>query len=102
MNDFKDIKIALVLRCYLSIQIISLIITRFQIIILKLYNNFQNCCNSFEVKLVNMSFMKITEQPSHYRHLEKMSVSEIIAGINNEDKKVAKQLKKRYRKLKAL
>lgn len=32
---------------------------------------------------------KITEQPSLYRHLEKMSVSELTANINNEDKKVA-------------
>ena len=31
---------------------------------------------------------KITEQPSHYRHLEKMGVSEILAHINEEDKSV--------------
>ena len=36
-----------------------------------------------------MSFKRITEQPSHYRHLEKMSVAEIISNINKEDKKVA-------------
>jgi N-acetylmuramic acid 6-phosphate etherase len=36
-----------------------------------------------------MSFIKITEQPSHYRHLEKMPVNKIITGINKEDKKVA-------------
>ncbi|HWB27890.1 MAG TPA: N-acetylmuramic acid 6-phosphate etherase [Chitinophagaceae bacterium] len=34
-------------------------------------------------------FTKVTEQPSLYRHLEKMPVRDIIAGINNEDKKVA-------------
>jgi N-acetylmuramic acid 6-phosphate etherase len=33
--------------------------------------------------------MLITEQPSHYRHLEKMSVKEIITHINDEDKTVA-------------
>lgn len=33
-----------------------------------------------------MSFLKITEQPSYYRHLEKMSVSEILTNINTEDK----------------
>ena len=33
-------------------------------------------------------FVKITEQPSQYRHLEKMSVLEILTHINNEDKKV--------------
>ncbi|WP_339716617.1 N-acetylmuramic acid 6-phosphate etherase [Cyclobacterium amurskyense] len=32
---------------------------------------------------------KITEQASLYRHLEKMSVEELTANINNEDKKVA-------------
>lgn len=31
---------------------------------------------------------KITEQPSHYRHLEKMSIREILTGINTEDKTV--------------
>ena len=34
-------------------------------------------------------FIKVTEQPSLYRHLEKMRVKEIISGINEEDKKVA-------------
>jgi N-acetylmuramic acid 6-phosphate etherase len=33
-------------------------------------------------------FKKITEQPSHYRHLEKMTVTEILANINKEDKTV--------------
>jgi len=32
---------------------------------------------------------KITEQPSLYRHLEKMKIEEITAHINHEDKKVA-------------
>ena len=32
---------------------------------------------------------RITEQPSLYRHLEKMSVDELIANINREDQKVA-------------
>jgi N-acetylmuramic acid 6-phosphate etherase len=32
---------------------------------------------------------KITEQPSLYRHLEKMTVEELVKNINNEDKKVA-------------
>ena len=34
-------------------------------------------------------FISETEQPSAYRHLEKMSIKEIITNINNEDKKVA-------------
>lgn len=33
-------------------------------------------------------FIKVTEQPSKYRHLEKMSVDEILTNINNEDKTV--------------
>lgn len=36
-----------------------------------------------------MSFEKITEQTSHYRHLDKMTVEEILIGINREDKTVA-------------
>ena len=35
-----------------------------------------------------MSFKKITESDSRYRHLEKMSVQEILFHINEEDKKV--------------
>lgn len=33
-------------------------------------------------------FQKITEQPSLYRHLEKMSVAELLTNINREDKTV--------------
>lgn len=35
-----------------------------------------------------MTFTKITEQSSKYEHLEKMSVSELLSNINNEDKTV--------------
>ena len=35
-----------------------------------------------------MNFTKTTEQDSHYNHLEKMSVSDLLANINNEDKTV--------------
>ncbi len=34
------------------------------------------------------SFRKITEETSKYRHLEKMSIGEILTHINNEDKTV--------------
>ena len=37
---------------------------------------------------------RITEQPSLYRHLEKMSVEELTANINKEDKKVALAIEK--------
>src|SRR4026208_96638 len=33
-------------------------------------------------------FIRVTEQPSPYRHQESMSVMEIITSINNEDKTV--------------
>ncbi len=36
-----------------------------------------------------MDFIKVTEQSSRYRHLEKMSISRILSSINNEDKTVA-------------
>jgi N-acetylmuramic acid 6-phosphate etherase len=35
------------------------------------------------------AFIKVTEQDSNYRHLEQMSVSELLININNEDKLVA-------------
>jgi N-acetylmuramic acid 6-phosphate etherase len=35
-----------------------------------------------------MSFEKITESDSHYRHLDKMTVRELLVNINEEDKKV--------------
>lgn len=36
-----------------------------------------------------MAFEKITESDSSYRHLEKMSIAELMININNEDQKVA-------------
>ena len=35
-----------------------------------------------------MNFIKTTEQESHYRHLEKMTVAELLFNINAEDKTV--------------
>lgn len=35
-----------------------------------------------------MSFVKVTEQASHYRHLEKMSVPELLVNMNKEDQTV--------------
>ena len=34
------------------------------------------------------SFVRITEQPSSYRHLEKMAIGEILENINKEDQSV--------------
>jgi N-acetylmuramic acid 6-phosphate etherase len=33
-------------------------------------------------------FIKVTEQPSNYRHLDSMSITEILANLNKEDKTV--------------
>ncbi len=41
-----------------------------------------------------MSFKRITEEASEYRHLEKMSVKEILNNINKEDKKVPGAIEK--------
>ncbi|MCH2488589.1 MAG: N-acetylmuramic acid 6-phosphate etherase [Flavobacteriales bacterium] len=41
-----------------------------------------------------MAFTKTTEAASHYDHLEKMSVSELLVHINSEDKKVPNAVEK--------
>ena len=41
-----------------------------------------------------MNFTKTTEQSSHYEHLEKMSVIELLSNINNEDKTVPHAVEK--------
>ncbi|MDK2771626.1 MAG: N-acetylmuramic acid 6-phosphate etherase [Flavobacterium sp.] len=41
-----------------------------------------------------MTFTKTTEQSSKYEHLEKMSVSELLENINNEDKTVPLAIEK--------
>ncbi len=35
-----------------------------------------------------MAFIKVTESESNYRHLDKMSIRELLTNINEEDKKV--------------
>lgn len=49
-----------------------------------------------------MSFTKTTEQSSHYEHLEKMSVEDLLFNINNEDKTVALAVEKALPKIAAL
>lgn len=49
-----------------------------------------------------MVFRKVTEEASEYRHLEKMSVSEIISNINREDRKVAEAVHKALPQLEKL
>jgi N-acetylmuramic acid 6-phosphate etherase len=41
-----------------------------------------------------MAFQKITEQTSHYRQLEKMSVGDLLRNINQEDKTVPMAVEK--------
>lgn len=41
-----------------------------------------------------MSFVKVTEQASNYRHLEKMSVHELLVNINREDQTVPQAVEK--------
>ena len=45
---------------------------------------------------------RITEQPSKYRHLEKMSVAELTANINREDQTVALAIQKELPKINRL
>src|SRR5947199_4735983 len=47
-------------------------------------------------------FIKITEQASKYRHLEKMSVGEILGHINEEDKTVPYAIEKALPEIEAL
>jgi N-acetylmuramic acid 6-phosphate etherase len=49
-----------------------------------------------------MKFEKITEQPSRYRHLEKMTISEILANINKEDKTIPDAVEKAIPQIKRL
>jgi N-acetylmuramic acid 6-phosphate etherase len=49
-----------------------------------------------------MSFERITEHASHYRHLEKMSINKILNYINEEDNGVAKAVKKVIPQIEAL
>ncbi|MDB5190918.1 MAG: N-acetylmuramic acid-6-phosphate etherase [Segetibacter sp.] len=39
-------------------------------------------------------FIRVTEQPGNYRHLERMSVNELLTNINNEDQTVPQSVKK--------
>src|SRR6478672_395976 len=48
------------------------------------------------------NFEKITEQPSRYRHLEKMSISELLTNINKEDKSVPHAVEKAIPQIKRL
>lgn len=49
-----------------------------------------------------MNFTKTTEQSSKYEHLEKMSVSELLTNINNEDKTVPLAVEKALSQIESL
>lgn len=44
------------------------------------------------IQFITMFFNKITESESNYKHLEKMSVNQLLTHINNEDQTVAKSV----------
>ena len=45
---------------------------------------------------------KITERPSHYDHLEQMTVAELLQHINDEDQRVAEAVQRAIPQIKAL
>ena len=49
-----------------------------------------------------MGDIKTTEQDSNYNHLEKMSLSELLTNINNEDKTVAFAVERAIPQIKSL
>jgi len=49
-----------------------------------------------------MSIKKVTEQSSRYRHLEKMSINDLLTNINKEDNRVPKAVKKAIPQIEAL
>ncbi len=49
-----------------------------------------------------MEFEKITESESHYRHLDKMTVHELLININREDKTVPEAIEKAIPQVEAL
>lgn len=49
-----------------------------------------------------MDFTKTTEQDSNYNHLEKMSVSELLTNINNEDKTIPHAIEKAIQSIEKL
>ncbi|SDZ88372.1 N-acetylmuramic acid 6-phosphate etherase [Arachidicoccus rhizosphaerae] len=48
------------------------------------------------------SFIKTTEQPSHYRHLEKMPLNELLSAMNKEDQQVPKAVQAALPQIEAL
>ncbi len=49
-----------------------------------------------------MTFIKTTEQDSNYNHLEKMTINELLAHMNNEDKSVPLAVEKALPQIEAL
>lgn len=49
-----------------------------------------------------MTFVKITEQPSSHGDLDKMSVRELLEGINDEDARVAPAVRRTIPQLEKL
>jgi N-acetylmuramic acid 6-phosphate etherase len=51
---------------------------------------------------MSSKFIAVTEQPSHYRHLEKMSVGDLLKNINAEDKSVPLAVEKAIPQIESL
>lgn len=49
-----------------------------------------------------MKFIKTTEQDSHYDHIEKMSIKDILQAINDEDQSIAKAVRREMESIEAL
>jgi N-acetylmuramic acid 6-phosphate etherase len=61
--------------------------------VLCIWMNIKKTFNEYLIKSINMTFIKITEQPSLYDNLEKKSIREILTEINREDHKVPPAVK---------
>ncbi len=49
-----------------------------------------------------MEFLKVTEQESHYRHLDRMTINELLVNINREDQSVPGVIEKAIPQVEAL
>jgi N-acetylmuramic acid 6-phosphate etherase len=66
------------------------------------YEKYENAAKIILFWQNQMEFKKTTETTSHYRHLEKMSTSELLHNINNEDKTVPLAIEKAIPQIEAL
>lgn len=65
-----------------------------RILVLTMANELKQILNKLVLQEKGMAFRKVTESASNYRHLEKMTVAEVIKNINREDQQVATAVQK--------